>query len=117
MPGLDTGDVPGAVHRARQTSDRGALSETEAAMRPSRFTEDQIVQALRRVRAGTPAVQVCRELGITQTTFYRWRQKYEHAPAGEVRGVRELRVENRKLKEMVVDLLLDKQNPTSSHGR
>ena len=57
-------------------------------MRPSKFTEPQIVQALRQVKAGTPAVQVCRKLGITQTTFYRWRNKYEGAAVGEVREVR-----------------------------
>jgi len=52
-------------------------------MRPSKFTEDQIVQALGQVKAGTPAVQVCRKLGITQTTFYRWRKKYEGVPVSD----------------------------------
>ena len=86
-------------------------------MRPSKFTEEQIRQALRQVRAGTPAVQVCREIGITQTTFYRWRKKYESAPVGDVRGARELLAENQRLKEMVADLLLGKQGPTGSTGR
>ncbi|MDP2957704.1 MAG: transposase [Longimicrobiales bacterium] len=86
-------------------------------MRPSKFTEEQIKQALRRVRAGTPAVQVCRELGITQTTFYRWRKKYESAPVGVVRGTHELLTENQRLREMVADLLLDKQGATGSRGR
>jgi putative transposase len=82
-------------------------------MRPSKFTEDQMKQALRQVKAGTPATQVCRELGITQTTFYRWRKKYEGVAEGDVQQVRELRAENQRLKEMVADILLDKQSPTS----
>ena len=86
-------------------------------MRPSKFTEEQIRQALRKVRAGTPAVHVCRELGITQTTFYRWRKKYESAPVGDARGARELLAENQRLKEIVADLLLDKQGKTASRGR
>ena len=75
------------------------------------------MQALRRVRAGVPAVEVCREIGITQTTFYRWRKKYESAPVGDARGARELLAENQRLKEIVADLLLDKQGKTASRGR
>jgi putative transposase len=86
-------------------------------MRPSRFTEDQIVLALRQVRAGTPAVEVCRKLGITQTTFYRWRSKYEGPAVGEVRAVRELRDENQKLRQIVADLLLDKQGAVGLRGK
>jgi putative transposase len=86
-------------------------------MRPSRFTEDQIVLALRQVKAGTPAVEVCRKLGITQTTFYRWRNKYEGAAVGEVREVRELRNENQKLRQIVADLLLDKQGSAGFRGK
>jgi putative transposase len=78
-------------------------------MRPSKFTEDEIVQALREVKAGTPAVQVCRKLGITQTTFYRWRSKYNGVAQSESREVRELRDENQKLKQIVANLMLEKQ--------
>jgi putative transposase len=81
-------------------------------MRPSKFTQDQIMQALRRVKAGTPAVHVCRKLGITETTFYRWRSRYGGATANESRAVRELRDENQKLKQIVANLLLDKQGST-----
>jgi putative transposase len=81
-------------------------------MRPSKFSEDEIVQALRQVKDGTPAVQVCRKLGITQTTFYRWRSKYDGAEASDSREVRELRDENQKLKQIVANLLLDKQGST-----
>jgi putative transposase len=81
-------------------------------MRPSKFTQDQIVQALRQVKGGAPAVQVCRKLGITETTFYRWRSKYEGAALGASRELRELRDENLKLKQIVANLLLDKQGST-----
>lgn len=77
-------------------------------MRPSKFTEDQIVQALTEVRSGTPAVQVCRKLGITQTTFYRWREKYGAKVLVEQREVRTLRAENQKLRQIVADLMLQR---------
>ena len=86
-------------------------------MRPSKFTEEQIVQALRQVKTGTAAVQVCRDLGITQTTFYRWRHKYDGAAVGELREVRALRDENQKLKQIVANLVLDKQRLTEQNGR
>ena len=75
-------------------------------MRPSKFTEAEIKQALRQVRAGTHAVDVCRKLGITQTTFYRWRRKYEIADGADARELTELREENQKLRQIVADLLL-----------
>jgi putative transposase len=81
-------------------------------MRPSKFSEAQMVHALRQVKAGAPAVQVCRRLGITQTTFYRWRTKYGGGAESESREVRELRDENQKLKQIVANLLLDKQGST-----
>jgi putative transposase len=71
-----------------------------------------MVHALRQVKAGAPAVQVCRRLGITQTTFYRWRTKYGGGAESESREVRELRDENQKLKQIVANLLLDKQGST-----
>ena len=83
-------------------------------MRPSKFSEDEIVQALRQVKAGTPAVQLCRKLGITQTTFYRWRKKYHGVAVSGSREVRELLDENQKLKQIVANLMLDKQGSTDS---
>jgi putative transposase len=85
-------------------------------MRPSKFTEEQMVEALQQVKAGTAAVQVCRELGITETTFYRWRAKYDGVALSETREVRELRDENQKLKQLVADLMLDKRAATGSRG-
>ena len=86
-------------------------------MRPSKFTEEQIIRALRQVKTGTAAVQVCRDLGITQTTFYRWRQKYDGVGVGELREVRALRDENQKLKQIVANLVLDKQRYTELHAK
>jgi putative transposase len=85
-------------------------------MRPSKFSNDQIVQALRQVKDGAPAVQVCRKLGITQTTFYRWRERYGGVSVSESRELRELREENHNLKEIVANLLLDKQAATGSRA-
>jgi len=77
-------------------------------MRPSKFTDIEILEALKQVRAGMPAVQMCRRLGITQTTFYRWRRKFEGAAATDERDVRALRQENEKLKQLVANLMLEK---------
>jgi putative transposase len=77
-------------------------------MRPSRFTEQQILQALRQVRGGTSAVEMCRKLGVTETTFYRWRKKFDGEPR-DADDVRALRDENAELKGIVADLLLDRQ--------
>jgi putative transposase len=86
-------------------------------MRPSKFTRDQIVQALQQVKAGTPAVQVCRRLGITETTFYRWRNKYDGVGASESHELRDLRDENQKLKQLVANLMLDKQVSSDFRGK
>lgn len=86
-------------------------------MRPSKFTRDQIGQALQRVKAGTPAVQVCRKLGITETTFYRWRNKYESASVSGSHELRELRNENQQLKQLVANLMLDKQGSSEFRGK
>lgn len=86
-------------------------------MRPSKFTEQQIVQALQQVKAGTPAVEMCRKLAITQTTFYRWRKQYDGAAVRESRELRELRDENQKLKQIVANLLLDKQRSAELRGK
>jgi putative transposase len=85
------------------------MRKEDRPMRPSKFTEDQISQALRQVDAGTPAVQVCRKLGITETTFYRWRNKYDRSGVSASGEMRQLRDENQKLKQIVANLLLDNE--------
>ena len=95
-------------------------------MRPSKFTDVEIKHALGQVAAGTPAAQVCRTLGITETTFYRWRSKYDVTGRLDPREVRRLQEENRKLKQLVAELLLEKHTagdgkerpePRRSHAR
>lgn len=78
-------------------------------MRTSRFSNEQIVQTLRQAESGTPVVDICRKLGITETTFYRWKKRFTGLDVSELRELKQLREENRKLKNVVADLTLDKQ--------
>lgn len=79
-------------------------------MRATRYTEEEIVEALRQVAAGSPATTVCRELGITETTFYRWRKKYKGVGNTQLQELHTLREENLKLKQIVADLLIERQD-------
>jgi putative transposase len=72
------------------------------------FSEEQIVYALRQVEAGTPVLEVCRKLGVTEQTFYRWKRKFAGLGIAELRRLRQLEEENQKLKQLVADLSLDK---------
>jgi putative transposase len=73
-----------------------------------RFTEEQITMALRQAEAGTPVAEICRKLQVTEQTFYRWKKKYGSLGTPEIRELRQLRDENKKLKQLVADLTLDK---------
>jgi putative transposase len=77
-------------------------------MRRSKFTEEQIAMALRQAEAGTAVAEICRKLGISQATFFRWRKAYGSLGVPELRELRQLREENRRLKGLVADLSLDK---------
>jgi putative transposase len=78
-------------------------------MKPSKFTEEQIAFALRQSETGTRVPEVCRKMGISEQTFYRWKKKYGGLEVSELRRLRQLDEENRRLKRMVADLSLDKQ--------
>ncbi len=73
----------------------------------SRFSAEQITMALRQAEAGTPVDEICRKLGVSQATFFRWKKRFGSLGVPEIRELRQLRDENRKLKQLVADLSLD----------
>ena len=77
-------------------------------MRKSKFTEEQITMALRQAEAGTPVEDICRKLDVSQASFFRWKKQYAGLGIPELRELRQLRDENRKLKGLVADLSLDR---------
>ena len=77
-------------------------------MKRSRFTEEQILYALRQVEGGAPVNDVCRQLGCSEASFYLWKKRYGNLGITEVKELRQLRDENARLKRVVADLTLDK---------
>lgn len=77
-------------------------------MKKSKFTEEQIAFALKQAESGTSVEEICRKMGISQATFYAWRKKFGGLGVAELRRLRQLEEENRKLKQLVADLSLDK---------
>jgi putative transposase len=80
----------------------------EHVVKRSKFTEDQIAFALKQNELGTSVEEVCRKMGISEATFYVWKKKYGGIGPSELRRLRQLEEENRKLKQIVADLSLDK---------
>ncbi len=78
-------------------------------MKKSRFTDQQIAFALQQAESGTRVAEVCRKMGISEQTFYRWKKKYGGLMPSEVRKLRQLEEENQRLKRLVADLSLDKE--------
>lgn len=78
-------------------------------MKRSRYTPEQVTFAMRQAESGTPVPEVCRKMDIAEQTFYCWKKKYAGMGVAEVRKLRILEEENRKLKQLVADLSLDKQ--------
>ena len=76
-------------------------------MRKSRFTESQIVQTLKAVEAGCHVKDVCRELGISDATYYVWKSKYGGMDTSDVRRLRKLEAEHAKLKRMYAELAME----------
>lgn len=74
-----------------------------------RFMEEQIAFALRQHESGTAVAEIIRKLGISEQTFYRWKKKFAGMGVAEVRKLKSLEEENKKLKQLVADLALDKK--------
>ncbi len=76
-------------------------------MKKTRFTEAQIVAAVKEYEAGKSAADVCRGLGINKQTFYNWKNKYSGMEAQDLKRLKELEEENRRLKQMYAELAMD----------
>lgn len=77
-------------------------------MKKKRFSVEQIVAVLKQAEVGVPVVEVCRQVGITEQTFYRWKKQYVGLEIDQVRQLKQLQEENGKLKKLVAELSLDK---------
>jgi len=75
----------------------------------SKYTEEQIIHALREVDAGVKVQDIVRRLGVSEQTFYRWKSKYGGMDVPDAKRLKQLDDENRRLKQMVADLSLDLQ--------
>jgi len=85
------------------------LHERNGPMKQSKCSEEQIVYALRLADSGTPVADVCRQLGVSEATYYTWKKKYADLGVAELRKMKVLEDENARLKRIVADLTLDKQ--------
>jgi putative transposase len=85
------------------------LEEKGHTMKRSRYTEEQIAFALRQAESGTPVGEVCRKMSVTEQSFYRWKRRYAGMGVAELRRLKMLEEENRRLKQLVADLALDKE--------
>jgi putative transposase len=79
----------------------------EAGMRGTRHSEEQIIAILKQAEGGLKTAEVCRQHGITEQTFYRWKAKYGGLEVSDAKTLRHLEEENRKLKHVVAELTLD----------
>ena len=75
-------------------------------MKKSRYTESQIIKVLNEVEGGRKIKDICREYGISDATYYNWKSKYGGMTASDIRKLKELEDENRRLKRMYADLSL-----------
>lgn len=78
-------------------------------MKKNKFSETQILDALKKHEAGVKVSDICREIGISEATFYNWRSKYGGMSASDIKRLKELEEENTRLKRMYADLSLDHQ--------
>jgi putative transposase len=77
-------------------------------MKRKRYSDEQIAFALRQAENGTSVEEVCRKLGVSEATFYRWKKQFADMGVVEIRRLKQLEEENAKLKRLVADLSLDK---------
>jgi len=78
-------------------------------MKKQRFTETQIVSILKQYDGGRGPMELCREYGISKPTFYNWRKKYSGMESSHIKELKALQEENRRLKQMYAELMLDHQ--------
>ncbi len=78
-------------------------------MQKTRYSVEQIAFALRQAEGGTLVPEVCRKMGVSEQTFCRWKKRFAGMGVAELRRLKILEEENRKLKQLVADLSLDKQ--------
>ena len=78
-------------------------------MKKSRYTEEQIIGILKQHEAGVKTAELCREHGISEATFYNWKSKFGGMDVSEAQRLRQMEDENRRLKQLVADLSLDKE--------
>jgi putative transposase len=79
----------------------------EVIMRKSKFSEHQIIGALKRAEQDVAVKDLCRELGVSVAAFYQWRSKYGGMEASDLKCIKDLEAENQRLKQMYADLSLD----------
>ena len=77
-------------------------------MRRSRYTDEQVAFALKQAELGTPVAEVCRKMGVSEPSFYRWKKRFAGMGVPEIRRLKQLEDENAKLKRLVADLTLDR---------
>jgi len=76
-------------------------------MKKKRYTDEQIIKAIKRHEAGTKVEDICRDLGISTGTFYNWRSRFAGLDVNEAKRLRELEIENNKLKKLLAEKLLE----------